>query len=126
MPLAAAASLPMVPRGIRLIGYGCVLAQDKEAMLKYVSKEVDRLKELFRGKEVSLKEERDALATSLQACQAQLAEVKAAHQDCGRQAAEAAQHLKVALSVLLCFCGIGWTGIASLSRMAVCMCGDAC
>ena len=61
-------------------------------MLRYVGKEVDRLKELFKGKEAGLKSERDDLATSLEACQAELA---AAHQDCGKQAAEAATQLKV-------------------------------
>ena len=64
-------------------------------MLRYVGKEVDRLKELFKGKEAGLKSERDDLATSLEACQAELAELAAAHQDCGKQAAEAATQLKV-------------------------------
>ena len=64
-------------------------------MLRYVSKEVDRLKELFKGKEAGLKSERDDLAASLGASQVELAELKAAHQDCGKQAAEATIQLKV-------------------------------
>lgn len=61
-------------------------------MLGYVSKEVDRLKELFRDKEAALIQERDKAVQRLEACQAELAQGRAALQ---AAASEAAAQLQV-------------------------------
>ena len=49
-------------------------------MLSYVSKEVDRVKELFRGKETTLTEEREQAVRGLAACRAELAECRQRHE----------------------------------------------
>ena len=71
--------------------------QEKESMLRYASKEVDRLKDMFKSKEAALCEERSSLAKRLAECQTELASLQTTHQSCSQQAAEAAARLKVRL-----------------------------
>ena len=61
-------------------------------MLGYVSREVDRLKELFRGKEAGLAADREAAVQDLATCRAELAGLR---RSCDAAAAEAACKLEV-------------------------------
>jgi hypothetical protein len=52
------------------------LAQDKDAMLRYVDEEVQRVKDMFREKEQKLLAERDAAQAKAEAAETDLATLR--------------------------------------------------